>query len=267
MSWYYLKDGAQFGPVSQEELKGLFKEKTVKSEDLVWKDGMSDWKRAGEVLVSPVAAPIAPQVAEPAPSIGNEIYAPPGASEVTSRGDGSLAGVEIKRASFPLLLSLGIISFVIIMAGGVLFGIGEENLDNTLITIGGVVIAVAVILYIILIVLTLKYLYRCWLIVNTATGGYVKATPGQAVGFLFIPFFNLYWVYVAYYGWSQEYNKISAQHGWNNQVPEGIFLTNCILQSCALIPLVNYIVGLGQLVIGPIMIYHMCRTINHHANA
>ena len=50
-------------------------------------------------------------------------------------------------------------------------------------------------------------LYKFWKIVPAAeTGG---VTPGKAVGFCFIPFFSFYWIYVAYYKLSQNYQNFS----------------------------------------------------------
>lgn len=40
------------------------------------------------------------------------------------------------------------------------------------------------------------FLYRCWVLVPPERAA---TTPGKAVGFLFIPFFNLYWNFVAFY--------------------------------------------------------------------
>lgn len=61
--WYYAKDGQQLGPVSAKELKSLADSGQLRGDDLVWKDGMPDWKPAGQIkgLVSgqPAGAPSA----------------------------------------------------------------------------------------------------------------------------------------------------------------------------------------------------------------
>jgi uncharacterized membrane protein len=43
MEWYYEKEGAQSGPVSEDELKRLIDSGDISSQNLVWKEGMSDW--------------------------------------------------------------------------------------------------------------------------------------------------------------------------------------------------------------------------------
>ncbi len=41
--WYYSQGGQQIGPVSQMELMALLRTGQVKTDDLVWTDGMADW--------------------------------------------------------------------------------------------------------------------------------------------------------------------------------------------------------------------------------
>lgn len=46
-------------------------------------------------------------------------------------------------------------------------------------------------------------LYRCWSILQGSTA---RTTPGRAVGFLFIPIFNLYWAFPAVRGLAKDAN-------------------------------------------------------------
>jgi hypothetical protein len=45
--WYYTQDGKPMEPVPREELQRLAVSGLLKPTDLVWKDGMADWVRAG----------------------------------------------------------------------------------------------------------------------------------------------------------------------------------------------------------------------------
>lgn len=49
MSWYYAKHGRQEGPVTEMELRGMLESAEIAPGDLVWKEGMEDWKPAGEI--------------------------------------------------------------------------------------------------------------------------------------------------------------------------------------------------------------------------
>lgn len=46
--WYYSHDGARKGPVESQQLIELAKSGQLLPEDLLWKEGMVDWKPAGE---------------------------------------------------------------------------------------------------------------------------------------------------------------------------------------------------------------------------
>lgn len=48
-SWHYSNDGAQKGPVSFEQLRGLANSGSIGPDDLVWTEGMSEWAPARTV--------------------------------------------------------------------------------------------------------------------------------------------------------------------------------------------------------------------------
>lgn len=47
--WYYAKENEQIGPIGKGELLNLIKQDVVKGENLVWTQGMEDWKKSKEV--------------------------------------------------------------------------------------------------------------------------------------------------------------------------------------------------------------------------
>lgn len=62
MSWYYSKNGTQLGPVTEQELSEKVSGGEVSASDLIWKEGMPDWKPASQVpefsgMISNVPAP------------------------------------------------------------------------------------------------------------------------------------------------------------------------------------------------------------------
>ncbi len=108
------------------------------------------------------------------------------------------------------------------------------------------------------------YVYRMWQVVEGKTG---RTTPGKAVGFLFIPLFNFYWLFQAFYGWSRDYNRLIETEGPADapRVPTGVFLPWCILAVVGAIPILNWIVTLPAWVLFAIMGYHMCKVITYFA--
>jgi hypothetical protein len=47
-SWYYSKGDEQFGPMPESELRGLADSGELQPTDMVWREGMSAWRQAGE---------------------------------------------------------------------------------------------------------------------------------------------------------------------------------------------------------------------------
>jgi hypothetical protein len=89
-------------------------------------------------------------------------------------------------------------------------------------------------------------IHRLWTAIQP---GHPRATPGKAVGFMFIPFFNLYWVFQVYHGWAQDYNRYVREAGIPAPpVSESLGLTVAILVLAACIPYVGILPGLANLV-------------------
>jgi hypothetical protein len=102
--------------------------------------------------------------------------------------------------------------------------------------------------------------YKSWAAIQD---GHARTTPGKAVGFLFIPFFNIYWVSQAIWGLSKDFNAYLQRNSIPaTRLPEGLFLTFCILGFTTWIPglglallIVNYMIAL-------IMVTALCDGIN-----
>ena len=265
MSWYYIKDSQpQQGPITKEALLTLYRNQEIKGSDLVWTKGMASWEKAESSLIE--TPPQTSQYFKSTPQLESNIYAPPSTERLARADESSLNGVVIKRASFALLIISIVGGFILMMAGTVILSfVEEEVLSQSFLALGAITLGLGFIPLILGGILNLMYIYRSWLIVDTVSNGTARTTPGKAVGFLFIPFFNLYWFFVAFHSWSQEYNRLlgSPKH----RVPEGVFLTLCILNIVGAIPLINYLSSLALMVIWPITMFNMCKTINIHANA
>lgn len=84
MEWYYAKHGKQEGPVDLATLQGKLQSGEIAATDLIWKEGMPEWKPAGEV---PEVAGV-PQAAAPQTPLG-----PVGQIPVTGATAGPVAGM------------------------------------------------------------------------------------------------------------------------------------------------------------------------------
>ena len=48
-AWFYLRDGQQIGPIDTNELIAALRAGLVQREDLVWREGFTDWMPAGQI--------------------------------------------------------------------------------------------------------------------------------------------------------------------------------------------------------------------------
>lgn len=90
MQWYYNEGSERRGPVSQEELQSLIAQGLVGPDNLVWREGMANWVRAGGVpelasLFMPAAEAPAPEIPQPPPAP----YAQPPQNNFGSHASGS----------------------------------------------------------------------------------------------------------------------------------------------------------------------------------
>jgi hypothetical protein len=67
-----------------------------------------------------------------------------------------------------------------------------------------------------------------------------RTSPGAAVGLVFVPLFNLYWVFQAYFGWTKDFNRAASERGLAvRRAPEGLALAICIFTILSGLPLLG----------------------------
>jgi hypothetical protein len=80
---------------------------------------------------------------------------------------------------------------------------------------------------IIIAVFIMMILYRAWKAIQDEQ---VRTTPGKAIGYLFIPLFNFYWLFVAVGGFAAAFNRYAARHRIAaRQLSPALFYTHCVL--------------------------------------
>lgn len=278
-TWYYAIDGRQNGPVPSSEIRSLIETGRLdRATDLVWKDGMPDWK-APEAVAEflavrpaaaapgngpsdvPLPAPAASPIHGSPDAVAANPYAAPQSDVVLAAPAPPGALNRVKPASYGLFLAPLLLGTVLLIAGAVSMekapGVDESvGLLMVLAGIAGVAFSA---------ILSLVYLYRAWQVIARCTR---LATPGKAVGFLFIPFYNLYWCFVAYWRWAQEWNRVVvAGCSHDARVPrpsEGLFLTYAILNVAGWV--VGALGSLAQGILFLVLMKSICDAINWAAN-
>jgi hypothetical protein len=114
---------------------------------------------------------------------------------------------------------------ILVWGGFALFFAGiMQPKDNTyamtLLILSGLVSVISGYIY------SLVCLYRCW---DVLQGFTARTTAGKAVGFLFIPIYNLYWVFVSLKGMASDANEFLENRGQKRKISEGLSLLTGIL--------------------------------------
>lgn len=183
---------------------------------------------------------------------------------------------KLNRSFFLISLSAGTSIYILLVAAalamlpGIMSGdiyIDFEVLsENNIFALAGFswFISLGIPLY--LIVVALIFIYKAWSLIQD---GYARATPGEAVGFLFIPLFNCYWIFQALWGFSRDYNRYIARHAIRTtRLPEGLFLACSIVNLLFALSIIIWIAFTPLLplfvnaILFIIMIFKTCETVD-----
>ncbi|HEX4796981.1 MAG TPA: GYF domain-containing protein [Humisphaera sp.] len=120
--WFYAKAGQQFGPVAREQLGQLVASGQLSAGDLVWSEGMTDWKPAGQIPGLKPANPV--PMSQPA-AVAAQTYAPAqayavqphpaqyGAQQITYPSGASYNGLAITGFILALIPGLTIVGLIL----------------------------------------------------------------------------------------------------------------------------------------------------------
>jgi hypothetical protein len=163
---------------------------------------------------------------------------------------GSLAS-QAGEASLPENIKFGsVMLYVTLFVGAILFYVsglyvlhfyGVQGVGIALVILGAILLIVAVIYLIVMV-------YRVWQFTIHQSQRYQLKpsieSPGKAVGFLFIPFFNLYWMFIVYGKLPKDINAICVARGEAASIPDGLGIAVAVLSVMSLIPFVGYVTGI-----------------------
>ena len=139
--------------------------------------------------------------------------------------------------SYLLLLFGGL---AICLIGGII-GIGGEPAGFVLLIPGIIALIAAEIYFLVL-------FYQVWrfVISESQRSGLVPSieTPGKAIGYCFIPFYNFYWFFKAFGKFPKDFNLLAKAKGSNNIIEEGLGTTIPVLLLISIIPYLGSVVSL-----------------------
>ena len=156
-------------------------------------------------------------------------------------------------AGYILSVILLTIAFVMMF-----FSISQHPDDPPLAAFG--LLLVAFLPLILTAVVFMMFIYRMW---DAIQDGYVRMTPGKAVGFMFIPFFNFYWIFQVFQGFAEDYNQYIVRHQLNlPRLDEQLFLYYPIAILCTIVPFLGSIAAMACVVLLIMIIIKTCDAVN-----
>jgi hypothetical protein len=114
-------------------------------------------------------------------------------------------------------------------------------------------------------VVFLRLVYRMW---SAIQDGHARTTPGRAVGLLFVPFFNLYWIFQALPGFASDFNALLRRRQLHVAPLSGaLWIIFVVLNLAGIVPVVGIPATLASYVVGIVLIRQTCDAINAVAEA
>ncbi len=224
MTWYYVAGEERVGPISDTQIDKLIARGVITSDTLVWREGMAEWIEAGQSELSAQLNQKASTAPEPATIVlPQQAEEPSQDEEARHIVQGTPYTVESMRSLWTWMVWLAGLGIPLIVIGVGVFAV-----------LGAVVLG-----YILL--------YRFWALIQD---GQARTTPGLAVGLCFIPFYNIYWVYVAYIGLAKDMNAYCAERNIEGvPVNEQLVLIWYILVLVSWIPTIGIFSSLASIVL------------------
>ena len=103
-------------------------------------------------------------------------------------------------------------------------------------------------------------IHKGWAVIQD---GHARTTPGKAAGLLFVPLFNIYWMFQALPGLAKDYNAYLDRHSIEaRRLPEGLFVAYPVLACTAWIPILGAIGSLIALVLIFAILARLCDAVN-----
>jgi len=148
---------------------------------------------------------------------------------------------------------------VSLYSGTVLFILGLSRLYSGLGGSGTILTGLGSILLIVAGVTAFVRIFQIWrFVINVSPSlGLTPSmkTPGRAVGFLFIPFFNLYWVFIAIGKLPRDLNALALSLDMRPRIPSGLGIAIAIFTIVSMIPILGPLAGaVSGLILVPIFL-------------
>ena len=162
-----------------------------------------------------------------------------------------------------MILSLGMLLLAICAAVALAIAAMNQMVQlPTAITFGIQIFALGIFQFVVTnTFVTIFLIMRMWSVIQD---GQARMTPGQAVGFLFVPFYNLYWIFQVWGGFQKDYNDYLNRYRMTvPPLPPGMYEAYPILSILCLIPFLGILVAPVGLFVFLSLISKTCDAVNN----
>lgn len=221
MKQYHITSkGQQSGPFPESEVQSMLANGPIATTDLCWAEEMTDWKPIHQVIARPTNVP-------PPPPTQNHPTAPSATPTINW---------------IPALVLYCVVSAASILIS--LVGLEDEE------AAGGLALLALPLIILGVVFISILH-YQCW---KALPERFRATTPGKAVGYLFIPFYNFYWAFISWpklaeglVEWQKSVGKPAVTDA------RSLAMTYAIIFVCSmtvgLIPGFDILIGIGDLVL------------------
>lgn len=186
--WYYEFAHRPVGPVDTETIRQLLANDNINASTLVWSEGMPSWLPLQQTELAQIWELVSQNMPQPTMQMPVAYVQP----------NHPVKSGALKNL-FVWWLVLESIAFIYLIIN---YFVPTGSI-KTAISCGFEIpiMAASVLLFVLL--------FKFWQVVQDR---FARTTPAKAIGFLFVPFFNIYWTFVAIFGLSKELNRYSRQY-------------------------------------------------------
>jgi hypothetical protein len=109
-------------------------------------------------------------------------------------------------------------------------------------------------------VVLLVLYYKMWAAIQD---GHARTSPGAAVGFLFIPFYGLYWIFRVISGFAADYNRYIGRYSLAvPKLPMWLFIAYPIVILLGNAPFAGAVIGFFSYALMVAVVYKVCSAVN-----
>jgi len=203
--------GNPVGPVPFERLREMAAAGDLRPDSLVWTEGWPDWQPASVLDALPFAPPMSSAathvVGYPTPRTPWGIPPMP-PSSYTPESFKKLTWVTVVCTAIAVL---GYVVGAVVLFGAMMTSHGS-NPPTAPLVIGLVLMLAGALVGLAGSICGYFLVYRWW---RQIQDGHAQTGPGKAVGFLFIPLFNYYWYFIAFWGLAKDLDAYTQRYAIN----------------------------------------------------